>query len=98
VGIKLKNPTDLYMFESCDSGSSVRVVYHAVGKILNGPNQWPKNNLGNMLMYQTIRDEPFLSMVVYPQRDSHDEAPSLEDTTGGELIRIDLRLLIPNET
>ncbi|WP_105168165.1 hypothetical protein [Pseudoalteromonas sp. T1lg23B] len=97
VGVELDHPTDLYKYESDENGSSIRVVYHAVGKILEGPNQWKSTDMGEMLMYSTIREQPYLSLVVFPQSQSHDEAPVLKNTSAGELVRIDLRLAIPNE-
>ncbi len=96
VGIQLENPTDLYQFESNENGSSIRVVYHAVGKILSGPNQWQNNEIGKILMYQTIREEPYLSLVVFPQSQSFDASPELKDKNAGVLIRIDFRLNVPS--
>lgn len=97
VGVELDHPTDLYKFESDESGYSIRVVYHAVGKILEGPSQWKSTEIGEMLMYSTIREQPYLALVVFPQRLSKDQAPVLNNKSAGELIRIDLRLVIPNE-
>ena len=96
VGIKLENPTDLYQYDSKENGASIRVVYHAVGKILSGPNQWKQNEIGEILMYQEIREEPYLSLVVFPQNQSFDPAPTLKDDTTGDLIRIDFRLTMPS--
>ena len=96
VGIELENPTDLYQFEKNENSSAVRVVYHAVGKILSGPNQWKYNELGKVLMYQTIRENPYLSLIVFPQSHSFDASPELRDEKSGELIRIDFRLNIPS--
>lgn len=97
VGVALGHPTDLYKYESDENGSSIRVVYHAVGKILEGPNQWKITDMGKILMYSTIREQPYLSLVVFPQSQSHDEAPIIEGTFDGDLVRIDLRLVVPNE-
>jgi hypothetical protein len=97
VGIELLNPTDLYKYSDSQNGSSIRVVFHAVGKILSGPNQWTINEMGEMLMYHTVRDKPYLSLVVFPQSQSFDEAPIFKDQKAGELVRIDFRLVIPNE-
>ena len=92
VGIQLENPTDLYQYDSNKNGSSIRVVYHAVGKVLSGPNQWQNNEMDKMLMYQKIREEPYLSLVVFPQSQSFDPSPVLKDGAAGDLIRIDFRL------
>ena len=97
VGVELDHPTDLYKFEGDESGSSIRVVYHAVGKILEGPRQWKSTDVGEILIYSTIRKQPYLSLVVFPQSHSHDQAPILNNKSAGELIRIDLRLVIPKE-
>ena len=96
VGIQLENPTDLYKFESNENGSAIRVVYHAVGKILSGPNQWQNHEIGKTLMYQTIREEPCLSLVVFPQSQSFDASPVFEDKEAGDLIRIDFRINVPS--
>ncbi|MDG9667787.1 hypothetical protein ONV78_08595 [Hahella sp. CR1] len=97
VGVELDHPTDLYEFKSDEDGSSIRVIYHAVGKILEGPNQWKSTDIGEVLMYSTIREHPYLSLVVFPQSQSYDKAPVLKNRSAGELVRIDLRLVIPNE-
>lgn len=97
VGVELDHPTDLYKYESDEHGACVRVVFHAVGKILEGPNQWKSTDMGEMLMYSIIRENPYLSLVVFPQSQSHDESPVLKNTSAGELVRIDLRLVISNE-
>ena len=97
IGLQLGNPTDLYQFDSNEHSSSIRVVYHAIGKILSGPpNQWQNNEVGKMLMYQTIREEPYLSLVVFPQSQSFDPSPVLKDKAAGDLIRIDFRLSVPS--
>lgn len=97
IGVDLNHPTDLYKFESDDSNSSIRVVYHAVGRIIDGPNQWKTTEIGKMRMYVTIREKPYLSLAVFPQSQSHEKAPALKNNTAGELICIDFRLSIPNE-
>ncbi|WP_148212558.1 hypothetical protein [Hahella chejuensis] len=97
VGVELEHPTDVYKFSDNENGSSIRVVYHSVGKILEGPNHWKRTDIGAMLMYSTIRENPYLSLVVFPQSQSLDEAPVLKNTSAGELVRIDFRLAIPNE-
>ncbi|HAS8156417.1 hypothetical protein [Vibrio vulnificus] len=97
AGVELAHPTDLYKFDSDKSGACIRVVYHAVGKILEGPNQWTSTSTGEILMYSTIREQPYLSLVVFPQSQSYDKCPVLKNTSSGDLVRIDFRLVIPNE-
>lgn len=97
IGIELENPTDLYQFEESKDGCNLRVVYHVIGKILEGPNPWSKNEMGDMLMYKEIRKTPYASLVVFPQSQSHDYAPVQKDTSAGDLIRLDLRLLMPSQ-
>lgn len=96
VGIELEHPTDLYKYQENDKGKYIRVVYHAVGKILNGPNQW-RDGLGEgkALTYHTIRDKPLVSLVVFPQSQSFDESPVFENKAEGDLLRIDFRLCLP---
>ena len=77
--------------------TAYRVVFHAVGKILSGPNQWKNNEMGEMLLYHTVRGKPYLSVVVFPQSQSLDEAPTFKDQKAGDLVRIDLRLRMPND-
>lgn len=96
VGVDLAHPTDLYKYEDDADGSCIRVAYHAVGKILSGKNVWVDSDRGRTLCYSTLREKPFLSMVVYPQSKLYDPAPILEDAAAGDLLRIDLRLFIPN--
>ena len=98
IGIELEHPTDLYKYEEKDNGSYLRIVYHAVGKILSGPNQWKEHpGLGETLMYHTVRKSPFASVVVFPQNQSFDAAPVLKDESAGDLIRIDFRLFVPSK-
>ncbi len=96
VGIQIENPTDLYQFRINKNSSAIRVVYHAVGKILSGSNQSQKSEVGKILTYQTIRDEPYLSLAVFPQSQSFDASPELKDKMAGDLIRIDFRLDVPS--
>ncbi|CAM2809386.1 hypothetical protein SHLO109777_01935 [Shewanella loihica] len=96
IGIELEAPTDLYRYDSDENGFSIRVVYHAVGKILEGPTQWTSNDMGEMLMYSTLREDPHLSLVVFPQSQSHDAGPSFKTKKEGDLIRIDMRLKVPS--
>lgn len=98
VGIQIESPTDLYQFESSEDYSSIRVIYHAVGKIISGLNQWQNNELGKALLYTEIKKNPYLSLVVFPQKQSFDPSPKLEDRDTGELIRIDFRLWMPNKS
>lgn len=97
IGVVLDKPTDLYKFKDNESGVSIRVVYHAVGNVLSGPNQWESTDIGEMLMYRIIRDEPYLSLVVLPQNQALGKAPTLRDSSAGKLICIDFRFEIPNQ-
>ena len=97
VGIDLEYPTDLYKYKKSEAGSFIRVVYHVVGKILEGPNQWIDGRDGRSLCYQTMNETPFLSIVVFPQKQSFDHSPEFKPGLDGELIRIDLRLLLPSK-
>lgn len=95
VGVKLSHPTDLYLFDKDTENASLRVVYHAVGKILEGPNVWKSCEEMDMLMYSILSEQPYVSMVVIPQCQTHGTAPVLPSNSDGELIRIDFRLQIP---
>lgn len=97
LGINPTKPTDLYSYDSSAEGTSIRVVYHVVGKILSGPASWSEHpEMGTMLQYKELRNSPYLSLVVLPQKDSVDQSsPVLNSTGHGDLIRLDLRLDIP---
>ncbi len=95
VGVELGNPTDLYKYDEDESGSYIRIVYHVVGNILNGPNTWVNNDMSEVLMYQTIRKSPYLSIILFSQKQYHGYAPTVEEPVAGNLQRIDFRLLIP---
>lgn len=97
VGIELEHPTDLYRFDASKEGCHLRIVYHAIGKILEGPNSWSKNEDGDVLMYKEVSDNPNISLVVLPQSQLHDHAPTHKDTSTGDLIRFDFRLLLPSQ-
>ena len=92
VGINLKCPTDLYEFKSNKGQPNIRVLYHAVGKILSGPNQWKATEHGRSLTFDTVRNEPHLAMAVLAQNESLEQAPSFQKSFDGELLQIDLRL------
>jgi hypothetical protein len=66
MGIQLENSTDLHPFESNEKGSAIRVVYHAVGKTLSGPNQWQKKEVGKVF-WQSV-NVPSSYVKVYPFR------------------------------
>ena len=95
VGIDIEHPIDLYKYDSNDDEVCLRVIFHAAGKVLSGPNQWISDEFGRSLLYISLRKEPFLSIVVIPQRESFESAPVLEGSNGGELIQIDFRLGFP---
>lgn len=95
VGINLKCPTDLYEFESNNGQSSIRVLFHAVGKILSGPNQWKATEFGKSLLYSTVSFEPNVALVVIAQNESLEQAPVFQKSANGELIQIDLRVQLP---
>lgn len=97
VGIQLEHPTDLYKYENSASGVGIRVTFHAVGRILEGSNQFRDTEFGEALQYSTIRTDPYISLVVLPQEKSHEASPTLQGSTESELICIDFRLGIPSE-
>ncbi|MDO6707296.1 hypothetical protein [Photobacterium sp. 1_MG-2023] len=91
------SPTDLYCNVQDEQSASIRVIFHAVGKMLSGPAPWRYTESGRALMYREIQSEPFVSVLVYPQRLSATKAPALEHFRAEELICIDLRMTCPNE-
>ena len=97
-GIEPTNPTDLYSFNTSPDSASIRIVYHVVGKVLSGPSSWSEHpEIGALLQYKELRKSPYLSMVVFPQKDSVDQSsPEYQNTGNGELIRLDFRLNIPS--
>lgn len=92
IGINLNHPTDLYKMNNDKNSTSIRVVFHAVGKILEGANPWCQNDSNQTLMYVPIQKQPYVSLVVLPQNQYHGAAPILKDQPSSQLIRIDLRL------
>ena len=54
--IDLEYPTELYEFEKKNHGSHIRVQFHIVGKILDGPQTVQKTNSGRQLFYKEIRN------------------------------------------
>ncbi len=97
VGIQLEHPTDLYKYERNESGVGIRVIFHAVGRIIEGSNQFRNTDFGEALQYSTIREEPFIFLVVLPQTKSHEAAPTFKGGSESELMCIDFRLVIPSE-
>ena len=97
IGIEPKCPTDFNKYGENETGESLRVIYHAVGKILSGPNQFRTDDLGGSLIYHPVRIEPRLSLVVIPQKQSYVYAPIIDDASAGMLICIDFRLVMPHK-
>ncbi|WP_330961043.1 hypothetical protein [Photobacterium sp. 53610] len=97
AGVDLTHPTDVYAFGADENEPSIRVIYHAVGKVLDGPNPWQRTETGKRFMYRTLRQEPHVAFLVYPQRQSDIQAPVLKDRSAGELICFDFRLALPNQ-
>jgi len=51
-----------------------------------------------MLTYQWLRGgSNFVGLAVYPQRQSTQPAPNNQPPSGGDLIQIDMRLLVPSK-
>ena len=95
IGIDIDHPTELYEFREAEGYNSLCVVYHSVGEILSGPAPWKQDsNLGNVMMYKTVREKPFTSLLIYPQKQLSDPVPRFEGKEG-ELVRIDFRLDVP---
>ena len=92
IGVDLNHPTDLYKMNNDENSTSIRVIFHAVGKILEGPNPWCQNDSSQALMYVPIQEQPYVSLVILPQSQSYGAAPILKDLPSSQLICIDLRL------
>lgn len=97
IGVAIAKPTELYQYKTNKNGVDVRAIYHAVGKILEGPIHQQHTDLGKSLFYTTVREQPHLALTILPQSHSQEEAPILKTRSNSELIRIDLRVEIPHE-
>ena len=95
--VDIPNPADLYRFETNGKYSSIRIVYFIVGKIQSGPNAWSEGDSGNTLMYRTIQEKPYISLAVYSATHYYGDVPILNDNKAGELICLDMRLMVNNE-
>ncbi len=97
--IDLNHPVDLYAYERTPAGVACRVIFHCVGRVLEGPSCWREMPDGQaMLTYQWLRGgSNFVGLAVYPQRQSTRPAPNNQPPSGSDLIQIDMRLLVPSK-
>lgn len=96
VGVTLESPSDSYGSQLGNGRASFRVMYHAVGKVLSGPNGWLEGKGATGLRnYVTLQETPyFLSLVVQPQDQFFDVAPEPREVSG-KLLQIDFRMEVP---
>ncbi|NVJ59488.1 MAG: hypothetical protein HWE27_03815 [Gammaproteobacteria bacterium] len=89
IGVDLDYPSDCY-----GSGDNLRVIFHVVGEIQIGPDSkiFNKNLNENIMNYVPIRQEPWLSVMVLPARDSFEPSPKRANGTDHGVICIDMRL------
>jgi len=93
LGVDLLNPTDLYKFGGTKQEPELRITYHTVGKVLEGPSVWVENELGNYLSYYLIPNYNHIGVVLMTASSSSAFHPSYSGTSG-EVLIIDLRLKI----
>jgi hypothetical protein len=100
IGIAAKFPSDSYGYGEQDGVESFRVWFHAIGKILSGPNGWIESNIsGETILarnYVVVRDDPLLSLVIQPCQEFVDPPPKLDGVDLKDLIQIDFRLITPH--
>jgi len=72
IGVDLDNPSDCY-----GPKNSLRVIFHFVGIIQEGPGSkiYDETLDQNIMNYVPIRNEPWLSLMVLPVRDSFEQGP-----------------------
>ena len=89
MGIDLDNPSDCY-----GGNDNLRVIFHLVGKIQSGPDSTIFNKKLNeyVMNYVPIRQQPWLSVMVLPARDSFQSRPKRMNGTDQGVVRIDMRL------
>jgi len=97
LGINLSTPADVYEFGEDENGKEFRVIFHVVGKIMNGPESALFNEQAGrpLLHYKILRDEPYLSIAVMASSESYDASPEYEKNSEGDLLTVDMRLTIP---
>jgi hypothetical protein len=99
IGVAANFPSDSYGYGPNDGVESFRVWFHAIGKILSGPNGWIETNIsGETILarkYVVLREEPYLSLVIQPCREFVDPPPKLDGIDLKNLIQIDFRLTVP---
>lgn len=89
IGIDLDRPSDCY-----GSNDNLRVIFHFVGEIQSGPDSKIFNKkLGEDIMnYVPIRQDPWLSVMVLPVRDSFEPSPKRKNGKDQGVVCIDMRL------
>jgi hypothetical protein len=96
LGIAPEYPTDLYAFEKEEEGVYYRVVYHAIGKLLSGPDVVLPEEFGLRWNYFELRPAPaWIGIAVLYEGDLHGPVEWFKGSKDGKLVRIDLRLWAP---
>lgn len=96
IGIQPDHPTDLYKYESDATADYLRVVFSIVGRVMSGPNAWTQDKAhGSLRNYQTLRLDPFLSLVVHRHEELHYNPPNSYVPEDGHYLLADFRIAIP---
>lgn len=97
IGIQPNHPTDLYRYDGDATADHLRVVFSIVGRVMSGPDAWTRDKaLGPRRNYQTLRLDPFLSLVVHRHEEIHYKPPNSYEPGDGHYLLADFRLAIPS--
>ena len=95
--IDLDYPTELYESDSNKNGVSIRIQFHIVGKILDGPITYSHREDGRHMFYSEIRKDPWLTVALTKHSETYDYHPEYTDSKSGDIILVDMRLFLPHD-
>jgi hypothetical protein len=98
VGVSVSTPSDVYTYETNTAGRKVRVIFHAAGRLLQGPPAEIEHpSAGMMWNFVELSPPPrYVSMAIYPNRMTFRSAPTLVDRGNSEVLQVEFILFIPN--
>lgn len=99
LGVDVRHPTDLYVYDRSAETLGYRVMYHVVGRILSGPAPWLDSDMygvdDRFHNYHAVQAKPtWVGLRVSAARDSFEYAPDLPVGCRSAVLCIDFRLRV----
>ncbi|WP_045825419.1 hypothetical protein [Teredinibacter turnerae] len=94
--IDLDYPTELYESSNDINHLYVRIQFHIVGELLEGPISYSRNEVGRNMYYSEVQKSPWVSVALTNHSEAYDYHPEYKDSISGKIILVDMRLALPN--